>query len=213
VNIDLRENEILQSSYKAYGSDIGHYCAILAHLSTYFNDSIIVDLGTHTGNSATALAYNKSNKVYTYDIEHRAEASEKFESEEFKNVEYIIGNCIENNWQGTVTSQAHAYAQNRIIPFKTDREIFLSSKLIFLDVDPHDGIQEAAVLNFLVENDWKGIMVCDDIAPQHESMHKWWNSIELPTYTIRNKYGAHGGEGTGIICFDEQEILSEVRLN
>jgi hypothetical protein len=85
--------------------------------------------------------------------------------------------------------------------------------LIFLDVDPHDGIQEAAVLNFLVENDWKGIMVCDDIAPQHESMHEWWNSIELPTYTIRNKYGAHGGEGTGIICFDEQEVLSEVRLS
>ena len=211
MNIDLRENEILQSSYKAYGSDIEHYCAILVHLSTYFNDSIIVDLGTHTGNSATALAYNKSNKVYTYDVEHRAEASEKFELEEFKNIEYIIGNCIENNWHGTVTSQAHAHAQNRIIPFKTDREIFLSSKLIFLDIDPHDGIQEAAVLNFLVENDWKGILVCDDIGHQHPPMHVWWNSIELPTYTIRNKYAAL--KGTGVVCFGGQEVLSEVRLH
>ena len=204
MNIDLRENEILQSSYKAYGSDIEHYCAILTHLSTYFNDSIIVDLGTLYGNSAAALAYNKSNKVYTYDIEHRAEASEKFESEEFKNIEYIIGNCIENNWQGTVTSQAYALAQNRIIPFKTDREIFLSSKLIFLDVDPHDGIQEAAVLNFLVENDWKGIMVCDDIGQQHPPMREWWNNIELPKCEIINRYSS--GSGTGIICFDNQKV-------
>ena len=211
MNIDLRENEILQSSYKAYGSDIGHYCAILVHLSTYFNDSIIVELGTLYGNSAIALSYNKSNKVYTYDIEHRAEASEKFESEEFKNIEYIIGNCIENNWQGTVSSQAHAYVKDKNTPFKTDREIFLSSKLIFLDVDPHDGIQEAAVLNFLVENDWKGVMICDDIGPQHPPMHVWWNNIELPTYTIRNKYAAD--KGTGVVCFGEQEVLSEVRLN
>jgi len=211
VNIDLRENEILQSSYKAYGSDIGHYCAILVHLSTYFNDSIIVELGTLYGNSAIALSYNKSNKVYTYDIEHRAEASEKFESEEFKNIEYIIGNCIENNWQGTVSSQAHAYVQDKNTSFKTDREIFLSSKLIFLDVDPHDGIQEAAVLNFLVENDWKGVMICDDIGPQHPPMHVWWNNIELPTYTIRNKYAAD--KGTGVVCFGEQEVLSEIRLN
>ena len=211
MNIDLRENEILQSSYKAYGSDIGHYCAILVHLSTYFNDSIIVELGTLYGNSAIALSYNKSNKVYTYDIEHRAEASEKFESEEFKNIEYIIGNCIENNWQGTVSSQAHAYVQDKNTSFKTDREIFLSSKLIFLDVDPHDGIQEAAVLNFLVENDWKGVMICDDIGPQHPPMHVWWNNIELPTYTIRNKYAAD--KGTGVVCFGEQEVLSEIRLN
>ena len=96
MNIDLRENEILQSSYKAYGSDIEHYCAILTHLSTYFNDSIIVDLGTHTGNSAAALAYNKSNKVYTYDIEHRAEASEKFELEEFK-ITNSIFKVVEGN--------------------------------------------------------------------------------------------------------------------
>jgi hypothetical protein len=211
MNFDLREIEVEQTSYKAFGADLEHYHAILAHLSTYFNDSVIVDLGTLYGNSAAALAYNKSNKVYTYDIEHRAEASEKFESEEFKNIEYIIGNCIENNWQGTVSSQAHAYVQDRNTPLKTDREIFLSSKLIFLDVDPHDGIQEGIVLNFLVENDWKGIMVCDDIGHQHPPMHDWWNSIELPTYTIRNKYAAF--KGTGIIVFDGQEVLSEVRLN
>ena len=68
MNFDLREIAVEQTSYKAFGGDIEHYYAILAHLSTYFNDSIIVDLGTHRGGSAAALSYNKSNKVYAFDI-------------------------------------------------------------------------------------------------------------------------------------------------
>ena len=208
MNIDLRENAILQSSYKAYGSDIEHYCAILAHLSTYFNDSIIVDMGTHTGNSAAALSYNKSNKVYTFDITPTEEAAELFKEDEYKNIIYIIGNCIENNWYGQPLGP---FSTNLSEPLKSEKEIFLSSELIFLDIDPHDGVQEPQVLDFLITNNWKGIMVCDDIGHQHPPMHDWWNSIELPTYTIRNKYAAF--KGTGIIVFDGQEVLSEVRLN
>ncbi len=206
--IDLRENAILQSSYKAYGSDIEHYCAILAHLSTYFNDSIIVDMGTHTGNSAAALSYNKSNKVYTFDITPTEEAAELFKKDEYKNIIYIIGNCIENNWYGQPLGP---FSTNLSEPLKSEKEIFLSSELIFLDIDPHDGVQEPQVLDFLITNNWKGIMVCDDIGHQHPPMHDWWNSIELPTYTIRNKYAAF--KGTGIIVFDGQEVLSEVRLS
>ena len=208
MNIDLRENAILQSSYKAYGSDIEHYCAILAHLSTYFNDSVIVDMGTHTGNSAAALSYNKSNKVYTFDITPTEEAAELFKEDEYKNIIYIIGNCIENNWYGQPLGP---FSTNLSEPLKSEKEIFLSSELIFLDIDPHDGVQEPQVLDFLITNNWKGGMVCDDIGHQHPPMHDWWNSIELPTYTIRNKYAAF--KGTGIIVFDGQEVLSEVRLN
>ena len=203
MNIDLREKNL--SEYKdSFGF---HYSSILAYLSTCFNDSIIVDLGTLYGNSAAALAYNKSNKVYTYDIESREEATSKFKLEEFKNVEYIITNCIEDKWRR-----------------QTDRDIILSSELIFLDVDPHDGVQEQVVLRFLVENDWKGIMVCDDTgAPENASgvswidefrapqfatkpMRDWWNSIDLPKFDIVNKYSSP--TGTGIICFDNQKVVS-----
>ena len=39
------------------------YYVILSHLSTYYNDSVLIDLGTHRGESAAALSYNKSNIV------------------------------------------------------------------------------------------------------------------------------------------------------
>ena len=208
MNFDLREIEVEQTSYKAFGADLEHYHAILAHLSTYFNDSIIIDMGTHTGNSAAALSYNKTNKVYTFDITPTEQAAELFKEDEYKNIIYIIGNCIENNWYGQPLGP---FSTNLSEPLKSEREIFLSSKLIFLDIDPHDGVQEPQVLDFLITNDWKGIMVCDDIGHQHPPMHDWWQSIELPTYTIRNKYAAF--KGTGVVCFDGQEVLSDVRVS
>ena len=197
--IDLREKNL--SEYKdSFGF---HYYSILAYLSTLFNDSIIVDLGTLYGNSAAALAYNKTNKVYTYDIESRPQAISKFKLKEFKNIEYIITNCIEDNWQR-----------------QTDQDIILASKLIFLDVDPLDGNvkgeQEDKVLNFLISNNWKGVLVCDDIGvewiDEYRSaayttlpIREWWESIDLPTFKIINKYSSP--TGTGIICFDNQEVI------
>ena len=197
--IDLREKNL--SEYKdSFGF---HYYSILAYLSTLFNDSIIVDLGTLYGNSAAALASNKSNKIYTYDIESRDEAISKFKLKEFENIEYIITNCIEDNWQR-----------------QTDQDIILASKLIFLDVDPLDGNvkgeQEDKVLNFLISNNWKGVLVCDDIGAEWVDEYRsatyttlpireWWESINLPKFNVINNYSSP--TGTGIICFDNQKVI------
>ena len=200
--MDISYSHILATSPHEYFQS--RYYVILAHLSTYFNDSVLIDLGTHKGESAAALSYNKSNIVYTYDIEHRAEAALRVEEE--KNIRYILGDCIENDWSGMAMLEG--------VHPKSDKEIFLSSKLIFLDVDPHDGIQENKVLNFLINNNWKGIMVCDDIGmgleaekeDSHPQMREWWNSVELPKYNISANHYA-SGTGTGAICFDNQEVI------
>ena len=200
--MDISYSHILATSPHEYFQ--GRYYVILAHLSTHFNDSVLIDLGTHKGESAAALSYNKSNIVYTYDIEHRAEAALRVEEE--KNIRYILGDCIENDWSGMAMLEG--------VQPKSDKEIFLSSKLIFLDVDPHDGIQENKVLNFLINNNWKGVMVCDDIGmgleaekeDSHPQMREWWNSVELPKYNISANHYA-SGTGTGAICFDNQEVI------
>ena len=168
MSFDLKENVIKQTSYNAFGVDLEHYYAILAHLSNYFNNSIIVELGTHTGNSAAALSYNKTNKIYTFDITPTEEAVDLFKRDEYKNIIYIIGNCIENNWFGSYFPDPLSFDPSESL--NSEKEIFLSSELIFLDIDPHDGIQEQHVLEFLITNNWKGIMICDDIGSQN--MHR-----------------------------------------
>ena len=192
---------LAQSPHEYFQS---RYYVILAHLSTYFSESVLIDLGTHTGESAAALSYNKSNIVYTYDIEHQAAAAQRVEEE--KNIRYIIGNCINDDWSG--------FAGFPGVEPKTDKEIFLSSELIFLDIDPHNGIQEDKVLNFLLSNNWKGVMVCDDTGMgkepgkenAHPAMRNWFNAINLPKYDIsENNYAS--GTGTGIVAFGGQEVI------
>ena len=200
--INIKYSRILQESSMQYGVD--QYYVILSHLSTYFNNSIIVDLGTLTGGSAQALAYNQSNTVYTYDILEDGTAIQRFARVECENIKYIIGDCIRDNWTGMVMLDG--------VPPMSDKKIFLSSELIFLDVDPHDGRQENDVLNFLISNNWKGIMVCDDIGygnevpNSHPGMRDWWDRIDLPKYDISNNIYA-SGTGTGIICFDNQKVI------
>ena len=200
--INIKYSHILQESSMQYGVD--QYYVILSHLSTYFNNSIIVDMGTLTGGSAQALAYNKSNTVYTYDVLEDGTAIQRFARVECENIKYIIGDCIRDNWAGMVMLDG--------VPPMSDKKIFLSSELIFLDVDPHDGRQENDVLNFLISNNWKGIMVCDDIGlgkeipNSHPPMREWWDRIDLPKYDISNNIYA-SGTGTGIICFDNQKVI------
>jgi len=200
--MNIKYSYILEKSPHEYFQS-GYYI-ILSHLSTYFDDSILVDLGTHTGKSAAALSFNKSNVVYTYDIRTQDEAVQRVNEE--GNIRYIIGDCISDNWTGMAMLPG--------VEPKSDKEIFLSSKLIFLDVDPHDGQKEDLVTKFLVSNNWKGIMICDDIGLGTEpgkqnaypSMRDWFLSVDLPKYNIsEHRYAA--GTGTGIICFDNQEVI------
>ena len=222
MEINISEYHIRNVSPDEYGIKRPHYSVLLSHLSTHFNDSIIVDLGTRHGDSAVALAYNKSNRIYTYDIDHRTEAVDKFDK--LDNVKYIIGNCLENNWNGMTldddiprkvyfsTYGTKTDMTGNVKKAISDKEIFLGSKLIFLDIDPHDGWQEKIVTDFLIENNWKGIMVCDDIGTgreienSHPDMLAWWNSVNIKKYNIADSiYSA--GTGTGIICFDNQKVI------
>ena len=53
--LSLNENDWLpagQSEYRFY-----------AYLSTFFNNTTILDIGTRTGGSALALSYNPTNQV------------------------------------------------------------------------------------------------------------------------------------------------------
>jgi len=88
----------------------------------------------------------------------------------------------------------------------TDSKI-LQYDLISLDVDPHCGSQETKCFEYLIENNWKGVILLDDIGPRWAAMNAWWNSITLPKWDV-TKYGHESG--TGIVDFSgklEVELL------
>lgn len=109
-----------------------HY-KLLAHLSTLFNDTIIVDIGTDAGCSAMALSYNPSNRVISFDLENRRRSDIQL-----PNVEFRVRDALQD-WQE-----------------------WIGSPLISLDV-AHEGDYEAIFYEFLTKSAFNGLLVLDDV--------------------------------------------------
>lgn len=120
---------------------------LLAWISLRYTNVNIFDIGTYLGCSSIALGYNINNKVISYDI--------------IDNKKLIShpNNCI-----------------YEIGDFRQDDNILLSP-CILIDVDPHDGIQEEIFHNFFIDNNYKGLVIWDDIYLS-KNMTMWWNSIK-----------------------------------
>lgn len=155
-----------------------HY-KLLIYLSYQFKHQELYDIGTNEGASALALSSNPENTVLSYDVQSLIlnDFSRK------GNIKFNIMNIIDN----------------------VDHAIkMLQSPLIFLDTF-HDGSFENLFYNFLINNNYKGILLLDDIK-LNSNMENFWNSIKHEKYDI-TKYGH--GSGTGIVFFDNQKIILE----
>jgi hypothetical protein len=145
---------------------------LYAYFSTLFNGIRIADIGTRTGNSALALSYNENNIVDSYDV-----------NSNYYNIvtEHIKKSNINFNLENILASPK-----------------ILQYPLISLDVDPHDGIQERYCFAFLEANNYKGIVLLDDIGPDWPALDYWFRSINLPKWNL-TKYGHFSG--TGLVDF------------
>jgi tRNA A58 N-methylase Trm61 len=158
-----------------------HYY-LLTYLSFLFENQTIIELGTHHGTSALALSISKNTKIITYDV--RDQFGIKPQPD---NVERRLGNIFELGQQN----------------------ILLESPLIFLDTS-HTGEFEQQVYEFLKNNNYKGLLLLDDIH-WNAPMKKFWNNIDTIKYDITDiGHGIcpDGAAGTGIVDFSgELEII------
>jgi hypothetical protein len=85
----------------------------------------------------------------------------------------------------------------KIGDFKADAEL-LNASLIMFDVDPHDGVLEKEFFDLLTQNNYKGVVVLDDIK-LNDAMKEFWESITQEKHDISDK--GHWS-GTGIVFFN-----------
>jgi hypothetical protein len=149
-----------------------HY-RLLAYIGSLYNNSDILDIGTYKGFSALALSKNKDNKIYSYDILNEIE------------IEYLKNHT-------NLCSNIKFKVENVLL----EKDLILNSPFIILDT-AHDGAFENIFINFLMDINWKGLLLLDDIY-EYSALTKIWNEIELEKYDITNK--GHWS-GTGLINF------------
>lgn len=149
-----------------------HY-RLLAYITSLYQGANLFDIGTYKGFSALALSKNKNNKVYSYDILNEPE------------IEYLTKYT-------NLSTNIHFKIKDVIL----DRDILLNSPFIILDT-AHDGIYENIFIEFLIKNNWNGLLLLDDIY-EFPELTKIWKSIKLEKYDLTEK--GHWS-GTGLVIF------------
>jgi len=160
-----------------WASRKGEAFQLLDYITKQFNDIQIIDAGTHYGWSAYALSQNPRNKVITYDI------TDQFDNKYLKDIANVEVKVKNINWESM--------------------PIILSSEVIYLDIDPHDGVQEKTFTDLLQKFEYQGYLLCDDIHI-NSGMESWWNNITLNKYDLTEIGHLHG---TGLITYNREVTI------
>lgn len=195
--MDLKLNETFNIEFQCYdpivtqtqydtkseffGSPGQQHYRLLSHLSTLFHHTTIIDIGTHRGSSALALSYNTTNTIHSFDI---VDHVENVLIKQKSNIQFIIDNLFD-----------------KLDHYKT---LLLSSPLIFLDIDPHDGYLEYQLYKWLKTNQYDGLLLCDDIWHFEGMRNHFWYKIEEQYKYDLTDVGHFSG--TGLITFKPVDI-------
>ena len=158
-----------------YGAPGKQHYNLLSYLATRLSGTTIIDLGTHMGSSALALSVNPTNTIYSFDIVRKTPLSD------LPNVNFEIVDL----WNPA--------ARDFWAP------IVLGSSLIVLDIDPHSGVPEYEFYLWLKENDYKGLLFCDDIHYFKEMRDNFW--FKVPHSEKVDITAIGHWSGSGVISF------------
>ena len=165
-------------------------------ISKQLKNAKILEIGTHNGNSAVALGYgNISNNniiIDTYDIKNLLQPNPTIFFNEY-NVNYNIKNILTEDY------------------LIDNKDEIISYHIIFMDIDPHEGILEYELYLWLKKNKYTGIIIFDDIhlglnhtannyRPTQNSMIDFWKKVDSADKMDLTHLGHWSG--TGVLCFD-----------
>jgi predicted O-methyltransferase YrrM len=140
---------------------------LYSYLSYLIDSPIVLDIGTLFGGSALALSTNLGSDIISYDLmsieTHEPDALKK------SNIELRVANFMEDDIEYGLVN------------------------LIVIDVDPHDGLQEPPMVEFIVNQGFEGLILLDDIhlSPEMEQM---WNNFEYEKHDA-TQIGHFSGTG------------------
>jgi len=147
-----------------------HY-HLLAYITSMLPDgSKVLEIGTRTGESAAAMKIgNPSINLTTCDLDD------------------VMTPRLKNDIDFRQCNGLDLIEEFKDAPF------------IFIDVDPHDGVQERVMIQKLKDVGFKGILMLDDINLNND-MKIFWNEIDYTKMDV-SQIGHYSG--TGIVFFDK----------
>ena len=184
-NFQLKNKEFLvDETYYDLPSGQQEY-HLYSYLSTLFNNTVILDIGTYNGRSAVALSHNENNKVISYNVLDDIQ-NPNHQIYTKPNIEFRIKDVLED-----------------LTP-----EFLSNVRLIVLDID-HFETAETRIIQKLEECRFSGILLLDDIHHPYpimrECMQRLWEKLPYRKMDI-TKYAHNSGTGIVFMNTDIQLI-------
>jgi hypothetical protein len=168
IDLSPHTHKLNSTEYGRYlTQEAGEHYRLLAYISSVCSGETIYEVGTHFGASLIALSFNPSVNLFSYDIQYLLKI-DKIP----RNVTFCIGD------------------------FRNNPHI-LSAPFIFIDVDPHDGVQERNFHQFFLDNGYRGRVLWDDIH-LNDKMQSWWDGVTNEKHDLTEVGHA---TGTGLIVY------------
>ena len=181
----LNQEYLVNKDYYDLKSGLQEY-RLYSYLSTFFNNSTILDIGTLDGRSAVALSHNMSNKVLSYNI-----------------IDQI------NNNRHRIYSKSNIEFRIKNVMDDLNEDFISNIRAILIDID-HFYTVEKLIIDRLRELKFNGIIILDDIhhpsKREYECMQRLWNGINDRKLDV-TKYAHHSGTGIILMCSDIEFTL------
>tara|TARA_R100001443_G_C3342856_1_gene174886 strand:+ start:679 stop:1353 length:675 start_codon:yes stop_codon:yes gene_type:complete len=174
---------------------------LLAYMSTLLDNETILDVGTFEGGSALALSKNKTNNVVSIDVNYQVN-----QNIDLDNILFLEGDILNDKEE---IIEIDRNFRSGSLPKNYGKDLIDKSKLILYDT-VHDGVVETQFHNYLVESNWSGICIWDDIKFRangniRTGMVDFWDSIENEKEDV-TKY-AHW-TGTGMVWYNQDKDIN-----
>jgi len=170
----------VMEKYKVAFQNKGSHYKLCAYLSSFFEDKLIIDIGTMYGASALAFAASKKNSVVSIDCMDRRKAPQF------------------SDWKGFPIE----FKRCDINKAKDDTvDLLKRASIVMLDIT-HNGDDEAQFYQLLKHIDYAGLLLLDDIHLQtYGDMESFWGSIDKPRFDLTR---VGHTSGSGLVDFSNQ---------
>jgi len=173
---------LLGNNDEFFGAPGDRHYRLLSYIASNLTNKKILVTDGYKGFSSLALSYDLSlqNTVHAFSRFDFFEQNIK----ERSNILYYEGDIMERRMQ------------------ETWKSLILDCDIIFMDCSPHTGTNEYAFYEFLQQNLYSGILICDHIWSMKQMRDQFWYKIPDDYRYDLTLVGNHSG--TGIVCFNSK---------
>lgn len=160
-----------------YGAGNQHYQLLALIAESCVTGTRFLEIGTRLGMSSLAIHKGGNVSLTTCDLEDNIPEGKSIKA--FREIQFLVKDGFD----------------------------LLESEpwdVIFIDVDPHDGVQERRMISKLIEIDFKGILLLDDIHLSAE-MQSFWDWIPAGRKVDLTRFGH--SSGTGAVLFGDSKLV------